>query len=229
MGIDRTVTAEDHLQALATGRAAVLETLAQMPAEHAGPLGARRADVPAGPPGRAGRDRRRPGLLSGASGRLWRPRPPGRRGPCHARGDRTGRRERPRPVGGLAADHGRLPGRRTPIGPVKGLECSDGHDHQAATQAAAAAVPRTSEHMPRFPGPPCSTSWRPPAPRRWSRSWPLPGTGRRRSWQRGPNATPGRSPGSPSTITTMTQRSSCGASPPPSTRSSHSTRRCWRP
>ena len=29
MGIDRTVTAEDHLQALATGRAAVLETLAR--------------------------------------------------------------------------------------------------------------------------------------------------------------------------------------------------------
>jgi 4-carboxymuconolactone decarboxylase len=30
IGIDRSVTAEDHLQALATGRAAVLETLAQM-------------------------------------------------------------------------------------------------------------------------------------------------------------------------------------------------------
>jgi 4-carboxymuconolactone decarboxylase len=30
MGIDRTVTTEDHLQALATGQAAVLETLAQM-------------------------------------------------------------------------------------------------------------------------------------------------------------------------------------------------------
>lgn len=30
IGIDRSVTAEDHLQALATGRAAVLEALAQM-------------------------------------------------------------------------------------------------------------------------------------------------------------------------------------------------------